>query len=821
MKRYLIVAALGTVVLATLAPLAQRRAYGPTAPWTRERAIGATINLAREFGVDVANWEFLMTVERQEDWMDLQTSHPESALVKAFSGTRYRVLARSLDGDSTVTADFDGTGRPLRWRPRLTNSLPRPKDMPREMVVARFGLGEAALFQSASERRTMSKAEIKARAVRGEKTSDSDARWEWKDPNISGLSAELIASYDDGKLGEVDLRHDVPRSVRRNASVPGSKLREILSGIGAFFQVCAITAAVIFVLVTLTDRRDHLRLGLWVAGGVIVFYLFALLLGGRQGYLSASWDQRDFDTTSNRVGFLFGLFLVRPLALAAPLAAGLLLIRGREIQPWLSVLWITVRRKLIPTAGRELTGGMLMSLPLAALPYLVSALLPGLGVRADAARPGILMDTSPVLGVLVQYPSQCYHLLCVFAVLLPWLWRPAPRVKWRVALLLAVGPMICLGRLSPLSGNGYVSIAVAMAMFGGWLWIYRNLGLLALMTSLLGVYTLYDLSALASFPAGRLWPITQLLLVWFAPLVAGFVISRRPVQVDVQELANEISRRNDPPPGLAPRSERERLLTEFAVAREAQQGMLPDKPPSIPGFSLSATCVPAREVGGDLFDFLEMPQGCWALCVADVSGKGVPAALYMTLTKGMLAAEQAMATGLLDLACAINRQLLAAGKRRTFVTLAMGLLDPERRVLEVLRAGHNPILWWRAELGASVYVQPKGIGLGLAGDRIFTKSIEREELALADGDLVVFYSDGLTEAMNPKLELYGEDRLQAVVARAAGLDAPELAQAILDDVEVFKAGADPHDDLTLVVLRCLPTGEEQALTADYAIVAES
>ncbi|MGC4051720.1 MAG: PP2C family protein-serine/threonine phosphatase [Paludibaculum sp.] len=811
MKRNLIIAGVALAALIGLALRPQPGQSGGAAPWTREQTIASTVALAREFGIDIASWEFLITVEPQDDWLDLRGRHPESPLLKAFSGTRYNVLARSPDGDSTVTAELDGTGRPMRWRPRLHGDLPAGALLTREGVLARFAQADASNFQPLTAR-----SDEQSRRVRRPRKDDDEgprgetAKWEWKDPQISGLRAELIASFYKGKLEEVNLHHDVPRSVRRNASVPGSTWKDVLSGFGVFFQVCAVTGAVIFVLISLTDRRDHLRLALWVSVAVALFYLVCLLLGGRQGYLSANWDQRDFDSTSNKLGFLFGLFVTRPLALAFPLAAGFLLIRDAQIQSWLSVLWLTLRRKLVPSAGREIAGGVLMSAPLALLPFLVCAALPMTGVRLEAARPGILMDTTPAMGVLVRFPLLGYHLLCIFAVMLPLLWRPTPRLKWRLGVLFVAGPLLCLARFTPVSGNGYVSIAVAFAMFGAWLWVYRGFGLLGLMACLLGVYTLYDLSALLAYPAGRLWPIAQLLLVWGVPLVGGLMVAARPAPANVQELAEEISRRNDPPPGSAPRSERERLLTEFAVAREAQQGMLPDKPPSIPGFSLFASCVPAREVGGDLFDFLEMPHGRWAMCVADVSGKGVPAALYMTLTKGMLAAEQAMATGILDLAGAVNRQLLLAGKRRTFVTLAMGLLDPERRVLEVLRAGHNPILWWRAGLGESLYIQPKGIGLGLAGERIFAKSIECQELELADGDLVVFYSDGLTEAMNPRQEQYGEERLQSVVARAAGLDAPELAQAILEDVEVFKAGADPHDDLTLVVLRCLPNGESLA-----------
>jgi sigma-B regulation protein RsbU (phosphoserine phosphatase) len=119
----------------------------------------------------------------------------------------------------------------------------------------------------------------------------------------------------------------------------------------------------------------------------------------------------------------------------------------------------------------------------------------------------------------------------------------------------------------------------------------------------------------------------------------------------------------------------------------------------------------------------------------------------------------------------------------------------------MLRAGHNPVLWWRAATQDSVYLQPKGLGLGLTGDRVFARSLETQRVELGSGDALVFYSDGLTEAMNPALELFGEERLQQVVAGVPDESASGLLQAILNDVERFKDGEDPHDDLTLVVLR--------------------
>ena len=212
--------------------------------------------------------------------------------------------------------------------------------------------------------------------------------------------------------------------------------------------------------------------------------------------------------------------------------------------------------------------------------------------------------------------------------------------------------------------------------------------------------------------------------------------------------------------------------------------------------------MPARDVGGDLYDFLEFPDGRLGLCVADVSGKGVPAALYMTMTKGLLASERRYATGVQELALALYEPLHQAGKKKTFVTLALARLDPRTGSVEVIRAGHNPLLWWRASQNEAVWLQPAGLGLGLVSNKLFSTRLERQTIQLEPGDALLLYSDGLTEAENPAQELFGDERLLQILEKFSDLDAEGLLQAILADVEEFKQGADPHDDLTLMVVKC-------------------
>src|SRR5262249_20678868 len=157
-------------------------------------------------------------------------------------------------------------------------------------------------------------------------------------------------------------------------------------------------------------------------------------------------------------------------------------------------------------------------------------------------------------------------------------------------------------------------------------------------------------------------------------------------------------------------------------ARRAQQAMLPPIPAELGATSLAATCIPARDVGGDLYDFYPTGDGRYAIGVADVSGKGVPASLYMTLTKGFIAAAGSDSDDLLATLSQLNSHLYTAGKRKIFVTMALTFFSPEERRIELARAGHNSPLWRRAGLGESKYLTPPGMGLGLTSRLLFERA---------------------------------------------------------------------------------------------------
>jgi serine phosphatase RsbU (regulator of sigma subunit) len=327
-------------------------------------------------------------------------------------------------------------------------------------------------------------------------------------------------------------------------------------------------------------------------------------------------------------------------------------------------------------------------------------------------------------------------------------------------------------------------------------WLYRNFGLLAVMITTIAAHVTDCSAALMAQPTPSLQASGRhALIILGAAFVAALVGFWRSREAREEEVAVKTPVEN--------RAERDRLHGEFTVARKAQQHMLPDAPPPVPGVNISAVCHPSKDVGGDLYDFLPLPEGKVGVVVADVSGKGVPASLYMTLTKGLLDSVTENKSDPGEILREVNRHLYTVCQRKSFVTMFLGVLDPGRKTLSYARAGHNPTVLHRASANKTWMLKSPGMGLGLNNGKIFDQSLKVESIQLERGDKLFFYSDGITEAMNTKRDEYGEDRLMAMAERTNGMDAEQSRDAVMADVAEFLGPVSPQDDQTLVVLQVL------------------
>ena len=262
--------------------------------------------------------------------------------------------------------------------------------------------------------------------------------------------------------------------------------------------------------------------------------------------------------------------------------------------------------------------------------------------------------------------------------------------------------------------------------------------------------------------------------------------------------------------------EARQLQAEMEEARKIQENLIPETLPEIPGYEVAGHYEPRGPVGGDYFDCIELPAGGWGLAIADVSGKGMQAALLMATLRAGLISELSSATisegselddmknELIDMAMTLNSLLYVSGTEEKYATFFYSHLCPETDTLTSLNGGHNPplivknngdIVWLGEEVG--------GLPLGMfPNDMVpLIAKYEAEQTKLESGDLVIFYTDGVTETVNIDDEFYDEDRLEQVAKSCSEIDASQICERVYRSVMDFQGNADQFDDLTLLVLR--------------------
>jgi serine phosphatase RsbU (regulator of sigma subunit) len=254
---------------------------------------------------------------------------------------------------------------------------------------------------------------------------------------------------------------------------------------------------------------------------------------------------------------------------------------------------------------------------------------------------------------------------------------------------------------------------------------------------------------------------------------------------------------------LVEQSEKHRLEEELRIARQIQMSLLPQGAVNVPGLRVSALCLPAAEVGGDYYDLLPLSPTRMGVLVADVSGKGTSAALYMAELKGLVLSLSRIYDSPARLLVEANRILAANMDSRSFITMAYAVVDTEARTMRYARAGHNPIIHLEAATGRTRVLTPAGLGLGIDPGPRFDQILEETEVPLRSDDLFLFFTDGLSEAMNARAELFGERRLRDVLESVEGgrVDEAGLKDRILSEIRQFVGDAAQHDDMTMVLLK--------------------
>lgn len=241
--------------------------------------------------------------------------------------------------------------------------------------------------------------------------------------------------------------------------------------------------------------------------------------------------------------------------------------------------------------------------------------------------------------------------------------------------------------------------------------------------------------------------------------------------------------------------EKERIEKELEVAASIQKMILPKTIPQIEGFEIAGMNVPTKQVGGDYFDVIPLPGGKVALVIADATGKGVPAALLVSTLQACLRAYLESNLGLEELMRRVNRVIVRSSTENKFITFFIAILDPSLKRLEIVNAGHCPPLIVR---NCNLMKLPNtGVLLGCFESAQFVG----KEYLLESNDVLVMFTDGITEATNAKSEIYGDQRFEKMITENCGKTANQLKSAIYKDVKEFEGGAEQTDDITMLIVK--------------------
>ena len=346
------------------------------------------------------------------------------------------------------------------------------------------------------------------------------------------------------------------------------------------------------------------------------------------------------------------------------------------------------------------------------------------------------------------------------------------------------------GKIQPL----YIGLVIKMIAFSVILWGFYRFDILTAFLSLI-TFKVMDIGLSFINSTDTAMQMSTEILGWLFSgmmIYAGYALFSKDRVTDFKEIR----------PALAKFiSERQRLQQELKIARDVQMSFLPQHLPTIKGLDIAAKCIPALEVGGDYYDFVKMSPVRLGVAIGDVSGKGTRAAFYMTLVKGFLKALSIKAKSPAELLKELNLLFFENAKRDAFISMVYGIFDVDAKTLILARSGHNPVIMYHKQQQKIDIIKTNGLALGLEKGDLFNKMMQETILPLNTGDIIVFYTDGFTEAMDKNKEEFGEKRLLELIKKYAEAPAEKVLNALFDEVKKYTHGTKQNDDMSAVVLK--------------------
>jgi serine phosphatase RsbU (regulator of sigma subunit) len=796
-QRWLILFLLAFIGYGTLWWLYPRTS--PAAAWNyqfnRKQAIERARAVAQQFGVNTTGWYVKIKTNRIRGTVAYYLRQQPAPLVTQLFTPLTTDVSFSAPGEAeSVTVKLSAQGRPYSFVRQKRNER-NPEQNPEQTAESQpIGSAEQALAEKALQQ--LLGAEASLFAPTGQPTRE---RGRVKHTLTATLANEtrvkLLADVTtkDNETREAALNTEFTDAFQREVDALQSRTLQLLNNANATVLIpLAILCLMIYFFGWGQGELLH-RQALYCFALVFLFTWVTSYFGAFSAELGMDIPiANPLGAAIARTALFTLVIFFMTLPLYAFWASGHSLL-ARQEQRRTTAFELLLKGKLHTRYfGEHVAAGILLGGLAATLPFVLRQ-LPAFQTTSFSVRDTYSLFTAicPTLGSLSE--DHLYGAFIFFAFAVPLIETYVPRAALSGGLILLLGTLW-------FAGDGYFGNSAPAALLLGfglsllYYAAYRRFDFLTVLVAALSSIAVLNALALRAQPAASLQGAGRNLLVGLAVLLlASLVVAWRGREVSQEVFAPLLQ--------AARGAERERLKADLEVASRAQQQMLPGEPPHLPGYDIAAICTPSKDVGGDLYDFINLPDGRLGIVVADVSGKGVPAALYMTLTKGLLAsvAEEQSDPG--NILREVNRHLYEACRKKVFVTLFLGVLDPATRTLTYARAGHNPTVWRSPVRNATELLRPAGMGLGLNQGKIFNTTLKVASLQLEANDALFFYSDGITEAMNAKQEEYGEERLMALAAQTDKLNAGAALNAIMADVKAFLGSIAPQDDQTLVVVK--------------------
>jgi len=765
-------AAGGVLTLAILFPRVDPAAKTPMAA-DRSQDIERVRQLASRYGVNTAGWRAVVTDQTDPKFDYYLEKYPDDPAAKLFGMLRMTVTLLDPNSRQSIQAILFQDGRLAQWKWDRPPAQPHPSPPPATILTDFVGSTPGKLTEGNLPDEDILKYDWQWKAA---DRFPLRATLEIQQKAGALISAVLTPAYDD------HFEKEYKKSQKSPIRIIGFGTGVVVWGLG-------------LVLCIWQTVRGRMRwpIPIVLFGAQVIWVAISFWAGTYyQEYVGRRQSGIDelFLMIGENSAVFWSFFWLPVLA-----GAGSAIRSAGNREKWHSLAEIARGRRLNRASAESLAAGLLSGIGLAAVPYLVAALrwLPNdvLEFRSIDAL------VAPAPGLMALRLSAAVPALALFGFLFPFL-RHLRKEFWFWTAFAPVSILVLTDSMP--FHTPAPSLASAILIFIAWLLIYRRFDLLAVLVTAVTARAAVVPCLLLSEPVSSLRvSAIGILTVGGAAIAASvyWAVRGPEAQTRPESSVSGVS----PDADLPAKSDRERLQAEFEVARKAQQDALPEEPPKLERYTLAGWCEPAQQVGGDLYDFFPLPDGRLGIAVADVSGKGVPAALYMMVTKGLLTAVSRESNQLLYILEQVNLHLYRACRRKVFVTMAAVVLDHVTGRLEYGRAGHNPVVWRRTRKGETKLLKPPGLGLGMTPGERFTRTLRIEEYDLEPDDAIVLYSDGVTEAIDAGMDQFGEERLMRAVERTDGQSAIDSRDAILRELRGFMGAVPARDDITLVVIR--------------------